>query len=164
MWVKNHNRISHTPLYGEVVITLGFRGNVLPELVGRQAGPGRVVTIARDPVAALTAFAPWHQLISGQVSHGVREGAQEAVQEMAHRGWQRWQFNSLHGQRGEILSMRFSQLWFLSIVDLSITDFQVPKNCDNHWATNHCTLAIRKIGKPNFYHISTAPSGKIETI
>lgn len=46
------------PLDGEVVVALGLRGDVLPQLVGRQAGPRRVVTAAGDPVAALAAFAP----------------------------------------------------------------------------------------------------------
>lgn len=79
----------HTPLYGEVVVTLGLRGDVLPQLVGRQAGPRRVVAAAGDPVAALAAFASRHQLVGGQVSHRVGEGAQEAVQEMAHSSRQR---------------------------------------------------------------------------
>lgn len=73
-----------SPLYCEVIITLGFRGDVLPQLVGSQAGPHRVVAATGHPVATLAAFAARHQLIGWQVGDGVREGAQEAVQEMAY--------------------------------------------------------------------------------
>ncbi len=51
------NRWEPSPLYGEVIIALGLGGDVLPQLVGRQAGPRRVVTAAGDPVATLAAFA-----------------------------------------------------------------------------------------------------------
>lgn len=53
-----HTPVIHTPLNGEVVVTLGLRGYVLPQLAGCQAGPRRVVTAAGDPVAALATFAP----------------------------------------------------------------------------------------------------------
>lgn len=46
-----------SPLYGEVIITLGLGGDVLPQLGGRQAGPCRVVAAAGDPVATFAAFA-----------------------------------------------------------------------------------------------------------
>lgn len=46
-----------SPLYGEVIITLGLGGDVLPQLGGRQAGPRRVVAAAGDPVATFAAFA-----------------------------------------------------------------------------------------------------------
>lgn len=96
-----NDTLTHTPLDGEVVITLGLRGDVLPQLAGRQAGPRRVVAAAGDPVAALAAFASRHQLVGGQVGHRVGEGAQEAVQEMAHCSRQRRQLDSLCGQRGK---------------------------------------------------------------
>ena len=68
-----------SPLYGEVIIALSLRGDVLPQLTGRQAGPRCVVTAAGDPVATFAAFAAWHQLIGRKVGDGIGEGAQEAV-------------------------------------------------------------------------------------
>lgn len=49
--------MGHSPLYGEVIIALSLRGDVLPQLIGRQAGPCGVVTAAWDPVATLAVFA-----------------------------------------------------------------------------------------------------------
>lgn len=51
------DRRGHSPLYGEVIIALGLGGDVLPQLVGRQAGPCRVVTATGDPVTTFAAFA-----------------------------------------------------------------------------------------------------------
>lgn len=53
----SHQQMEPSPLYGEVIIALCLRGDVLPQLIGRQAGPRRVVTAAGDPVATLAAFA-----------------------------------------------------------------------------------------------------------
>lgn len=49
--------MEHLPLYGEVIIALGLRGDVLPQLIGRQACPCGVVTATGDPVATLAVFA-----------------------------------------------------------------------------------------------------------
>lgn len=76
--------IGDPPLHFEVIIALSLGGDVLPQLAGRQAGPRRVVTAAGDPVATLAAFATRHELVERQVSDGIGEGAQEAVEEVAH--------------------------------------------------------------------------------
>lgn len=68
-----------SPLYCVVIITLGFGGDVLPQLVRSQTGPHGVVATTGDPVTAFTAFTARHQLIGWQVGYGIREGAQEAV-------------------------------------------------------------------------------------
>lgn len=87
-----------SPLQGEVIVALGLGGDVLPQLVGRQAGPRRVVATAGDPVATLAALAATHKLVGRQVGDGVREGAQEAVEEMAHGGRESRQLHTLHGE------------------------------------------------------------------
>lgn len=47
----------YSPLYGEVIVALSLRGNVLPQLAGRQAGPRRVVSTTWDTVATFAVFA-----------------------------------------------------------------------------------------------------------
>lgn len=79
-----------------MVVALSLRGDVLPQLAGRQAGPCRVVTATGDPVAASAALAARHELVGGQVGDGVREGAQEAVQEVTYSCGQSGQLHTLH--------------------------------------------------------------------
>lgn len=73
-----------SPLNREVIVTLSFGGDALPQLVRSQAGPHGVVAAAGHPVTTFAAFTARHQLIGRQVGDGVREGAQEAVEEMAY--------------------------------------------------------------------------------
>lgn len=84
-----------SPLYGELIVALSLRSDVLPQLTRCQAGPRRVVTAARDSVATLAAFAAGHQLVRGQMGDCVRERAQEAVEEMANSGREGRQLHTL---------------------------------------------------------------------
>ena len=89
------------PLYGEVIVALGLGGNVLPQLAGREAGPSRVVTTAGDPVATLTAFAAWHQLVRRQVGDSVGERTQETVKEVTYSGRQGGQLHTLQNNKND---------------------------------------------------------------
>lgn len=72
-----------SPLKGEVIITLSFGGDVPPKLLRSQTGPHGVVSAPGHPGATFAVFTARHQLVGRQVGDGVREGAQEAVQEVA---------------------------------------------------------------------------------
>lgn len=95
-----------SPLDREVVVAVGLGGDVLPQLAGGQAGPQRVVAAAGHPVATLAALAARHQLVGRQVGHGVREGAQEAVEEMAYGRREGRQLHALVGGGNAELNKR----------------------------------------------------------
>ena len=86
-----------------MIVALGLRGDVLPQLAGRQASPRRVVAAAGHPVAALAVLAAWHQLVRRQVRYRVGEGAQEAVEEMADGSRESRQLHTLEEGEGQWL-------------------------------------------------------------
>lgn len=65
----------HPPFQAEVKITLGFRADVLPQLLGTCGGPGGVVRTAQIPVFPPLALLLGDQLVGRKVSHWIGEGA-----------------------------------------------------------------------------------------
>lgn len=115
-----------SPLYCKVIITLGFGGDVLPQLVGSQTGPHRVVATTRHPVTTFATFAARHQLIRWQVGYGIREGAQEAVQEMTYSSREGRQLHTLQKKEDTQLSKLFQWLrkdtWNVTNLEVRLED------------------------------------------